>query len=132
MRRLPSLVAADWLLLIQAGIVVATARAALSTVGLRRARTIVRVAARAAGVASPSRAAWAVRAVSRRITGATCLTQALALQAMLARAGHPCHVQIGVAKAESFEAHAWVVCGANVVIGGDQAAKFQSVVTLDR
>src|SRR5712672_3472911 len=53
---------------------------------------------------------WAVRAVSRYVPGATCLTQALAAQTFLARSGHESHIEIGVRKDEQdrFMAHAWV------------------------
>lgn len=57
-----------------------------------------------------SRLVWAVRAASRRIPAASCLTQALALQCLLARAGHGSEVQIGVSRdpQTGFQAHAWV------------------------
>jgi hypothetical protein len=66
------------------------------------------------------RIAWAVRVVSRRVPGATCLTQALAAQALLARAGRPSHLQIGVRRDEqgAFRAHAWVEAEGRVIIGG--------------
>jgi len=56
------------------------------------------------------RLVWAVRAASRRIPAASCLTQSLALHCLLARAGHRSEIRIGVAKnAEAgFQAHAWV------------------------
>jgi hypothetical protein len=66
---------------------------------------------------------WAVRAVSRYVPGATCLTQALAAQTFLARSGHASHIEIGVRKDEQprFLAHAWVVSGDQIVIGGAAA-----------
>jgi hypothetical protein len=66
---------------------------------------------------------WAVRAVSRYVPGATCLTQALAAQTLLARSGHSSHIEIGVKKDEQrrFLAHAWVVSGDQIVIGGAAA-----------
>jgi hypothetical protein len=115
----------------KAAIVVLATRAALSITGLRGARRMSRLVARAVGAADAARTPWAVRAASRRVPGATCLTQALALQALLERAGRRCRVEIGVAKNESFEAHAWLVCGNDVLIGGAGTAKFQSVVSLD-
>lgn len=56
------------------------------------------------------RLVWAVRAASRRIPGASCLTQSVALRCLLARAGYDSRILIGVAKdSESgFHAHAWV------------------------
>ena len=70
--------------------------------------------------------AWAVSAAARRIPRATCLTQALALQALLTREGHDASLRLGVARGElgSLEAHAWLESGGRVVIGGPQAARF--------
>ena len=66
-----------------------------------------------------NRLSWAVQAAARRIPGASCLTQALALARLLARAGHCAALRIGVAKdaARGFEAHAWVECGGTIAIG---------------
>jgi hypothetical protein len=66
---------------------------------------------------------WAVRAVSRYVPGATCLTQALAAQRLLTRSGHASRIEIGVRKDEQrrFLAHAWVVSGDQIVIGGAAA-----------
>jgi hypothetical protein len=57
-----------------------------------------------------ARLVWAVRAASRRVPMASCLTQSLALQLMLARAGHPSQLRIGIHKDlnTGFHAHAWV------------------------
>ena len=45
-----------------------------------------------------ARLVWAVQAASRRVPMASCLTQSLALQFMLARAGHPSQLRIGIHK----------------------------------
>jgi hypothetical protein len=57
-----------------------------------------------------SRLVWAVRAASRRVPMASCLTQSLALQFLLIRAGHSSQLHIGVKKdpQTGFQAHAWV------------------------
>jgi hypothetical protein len=67
------------------------------------------------------RLAWAVRVVSRRVPHATCLTQALAAQLLLARYGCASSLQLGVRydEDERFDAHAWVVVEGAVIIGGD-------------
>jgi hypothetical protein len=72
------------------------------------------------GIHSAVQYAWAVRAVSRYVPGATCLTQALAAQALLTQSGHDSQIEIGVMKDEQrrFRAHAWVLCGEQIVIGG--------------
>lgn len=56
------------------------------------------------------RLVWAVRAASRRVPLASCLTQSLALQFLLARAGHPSQIRFGIDKdpETGFHAHAWV------------------------
>lgn len=68
-----------------------------------------------------TRVAWAVQATARRIPAASCLTQALALQALLERAGKPSQVHIGTAKdpARGFSSHAWVECSGEIVLGDD-------------
>jgi hypothetical protein len=55
---------------------------------------------------------WAVLATARRVPGTKCLARALALQALMARAGLPAQLCIGVAKesgSSALEAHAWVL-----------------------
>ena len=69
----------------------------------------------AAAVNRVDRIVWAVRAAARCVPHATCLTQALACQALLSRSGYASRLEIGVAKdgddaGRRFEAHAWVVC----------------------
>ena len=68
------------------------------------------------------RVVWAVKAVSRRWPGSTCLADALVVEAMLRRHGHAAVVKIGVkhpqSSERSLEAHAWVECDGVVVVGG--------------
>src|ERR1700745_2487825 len=47
---------------------------------------------------SPERIAWAARVGSRYVPRATCLVQALAVQRLLIRDGHPACLRVGVAK----------------------------------
>jgi hypothetical protein len=63
--------------------------------------------------------AWAINVVSQYVPAATCLTQALAGQALLRQAGFDPILRIGVRRYEdhSFGAHAWVECDGDVVIG---------------
>jgi len=80
------------------------------------------------------RQAWecahAVSRTARRVPRASCLTQALVLQRLLARRGQPCTLFLGVdrtgeaakqqgRRAKSFEAHAWIEWRGRVLIGGD-------------
>lgn len=54
------------------------------------------------------RLAWAIRAASRWIPGATCLTRAVALHQLLSRFGYDAIVQIGIQHGTgTFTAHAW-------------------------
>lgn len=62
---------------------------------------------------------WSVAVASHYVPAATCLTQALAGQILLAQYGEPALLQIGVAKNEAgkLEAHAWVESRGRIVIG---------------
>lgn len=65
---------------------------------------------------------WAIRHVARLVPGATCLTKALAGQYFCVRAGHSTVVRIGVLRRDdgSVTAHAWLVDGDCVLIGGQE------------
>lgn len=67
----------------------------------------------------PLALAWAVRATARRVPQASCLTQALALEALMAEFGLRPELRIGVARHAdgTFEAHAWVELEGRVLIG---------------
>ncbi len=69
---------------------------------------------------SPARVAWAVKVVSRYVPRATCLAQALTVQALLAREGIHSDLTIGVARGETseLEAHAWLEIEGQIIIGG--------------
>jgi hypothetical protein len=68
-----------------------------------------------------ARIAWAVNAVGKRLTGTTCLVEALAADSMLRRHGHVPTLRLGVHDDGSvqsrLDAHAWVECGGMVVTG---------------
>lgn len=61
-----------------------------------------------------------IERASRLIPKASCLTQAITAQVMLARRGQAARLQIGVARGEEarFEAHAWIECQSRIIIGG--------------
>ncbi|HEV7588568.1 MAG TPA: lasso peptide biosynthesis B2 protein [Longimicrobium sp.] len=63
---------------------------------------------------------WAVAAAARRLPFASCLSQALAVQFLLARRGIESTLWLGARRTEvgRFSAHAWVRCGGRFVIGG--------------
>ena len=67
--------------------------------------------------------AWSVAAASRLVPGASCLTQALAGQRLLAERGLGSRVRIGVRPDEGggFFAHAWLLRGDHVLLGGAES-----------
>lgn len=109
-RKLAKLTTQDRKLLVDAGLVMLSIRlslwfspwrTAIARFGERQFSRRVQV--------TPSRAAWAIRCVSRIVPKATCLTQALTLQYLLTRGGYSPRLTFGVANGEEgFEAHAWV------------------------
>ena len=72
----------------------------------------------------PDHLAWAVRTASRPVPAASCLTQALALQHLLAQSGRPSQIQIGVALDgdSGFRAHAWVEHDGRVLLDSPEQA----------
>jgi len=121
-----SLTPADRGLVLDAGFWVALVRVGLRLASLQTLRRALARIARTRGAINPVRAveperiAWAVRAASQYVPNATCLTQALAAQIMLARHGYPANLRIGVALGErnTLHAHAWVESDGTVLIGG--------------
>jgi hypothetical protein len=65
---------------------------------------------------------WAILAGARRIPLASCLTQAIALHCLMARAGRRSQLRIGVAKdaAGVFQSHAWLEYQGNILVGGHE------------
>jgi hypothetical protein len=71
---------------------------------------------------SPERLEWAVSVASRFVPYATCLTQAVALQRLLARHGYRSVVQVGVNNVGGqFLAHAWVEHEGQTLLGTSEA-----------
>ena len=104
--------AAGWLI---------AARIALWTLPFARVQQLVAQAGRrrsAATTPAPGRLAWAVETTARSIPKASCLTQALAAQVMLERAGEHPELKIGVATdTGDFEAHAWLELHGRPLVG---------------
>ncbi|WP_096786092.1 lasso peptide biosynthesis B2 protein [Rhodobacter sp. CZR27] len=95
----------------------------------RRRTDAVRAATAALGAEAEApaaelrRVAWSVSAASRLVPGATCLTQALAGQRLLARRGYVSTVRIslpGGGEAD-FRPHAWLLSGNVIALGGSAA-----------
>jgi hypothetical protein len=77
------------------------------------------------GANAPVRVGWAVRAVSRYVPGATCLTQALAARSLLAAEGRSSRLQLGMALIDGRpQAHAWLESEGAIVIGGEGHTQF--------
>lgn len=76
------------------------------------------------------RLVWAVRVVSRYVPRATCLTQALSGKFLIKSCtGRDVQLQIGVRLDEQkrFEAHAWLECEGEIVLGGDGVRSFTPI-----
>ncbi|NUS20296.1 MAG: lasso peptide biosynthesis B2 protein [Mesorhizobium sp.] len=102
--------------------VVGAVRLALALSSYNRVRSLVtRLDAKCdASVGDLRRVAWGVAAAARFVPGATCLTQALAGQYLLARQGSASKISIGIEKGTGSElkAHAWLMSGNHIVLGG--------------
>jgi Transglutaminase-like superfamily len=134
MKAFAALSAPDRGLLLRALFLVAAVRTGLFLLPFRTVRRLTaRAGRRPVPPYSVGRCAWAVRASSRYVPGATCLTQALAAQVLLAESGYDSRIEIGVTKDEHrrFRAHAWVVCGEEIVIGGAEAYRYVPLAAWD-
>ena len=113
----------DQRLLIRAAVAVVSAKLAIRTLRLPAARAAVTRLERLGWYVAPAKAeriVWAVETAGRTIPGMkNCLVQAVAAEAMLIRAGHPCELRIGAAKngLDELIAHAWLESGGRVLIG---------------
>jgi len=105
--------------LIEAFSIIAVVRLGLSTVGYNRVKHIVPVAEDLAQPETLKSFALAVRRSAVLVPGASCLTQALAVQFMLARRGFTSSIKVGVREeGGKILAHAWLISADRVVIGG--------------
>lgn len=88
---------------------------------LRRivARMMSRTIAARNDRAPVERIVWCVRVASRYVPRATCLTQALSTQVLMARRRYQTELRIGVARDSkgAFNAHAWLEHEGRIVIG---------------
>lgn len=135
--RISQLSLADWRLAAETVGVVAGVRLALWLMPFRTVRRLVTRAAarpRTARTCGPDRIAWAVRGASRYVPRATCLTQALAAEWLLARNGHPARLHIGVARDRhgEFAAHAWIECDGRVLVGAAGRSRYKPLLVMDR
>jgi hypothetical protein len=102
--------------------VVAAVRLGLTLFSYNRVRSLVTrlEASNDAGIADLRRIAWGVAAAARLVPGASCLTQALAGQYLLARQGNASKITIGIERdsGSQLKAHAWLMSGHHIVLGG--------------
>ena len=134
LKRFAALGSPDRILLVRAFFLVGAIRAGLCLLPFRVVQRLTGKASRNAAAIYPvGTYVWAVRAASRCVPGATCLTQALAAQVLLARSGYDSRIEIGVTKDDQrrFRAHAWVVCGDEIVIGGAEADRYVPLTAWD-
>jgi hypothetical protein len=131
LRKLLALPSAERRLLLVALPVVAGVRVALwllpfPTLRRWQARwSVPREDARGAGAVIPP-VVRAVTIASRAVPGASCLTQALAAQLLLARRGCPSVLRLGVGRGPGrrFAAHAWLEYEGRPIIGEFEAGRF--------
>lgn len=91
----------------------------------------LRAAAGTSAAEDRARVGWAVASAARFVPGATCLPQAMAAQAMLARRGIASTIQTGFDRtdAKGVEGHAWLVCDGDVVVGDIGLDRFVPVAS---
>ncbi len=103
-------------------LVVTAVRLGLTLFSYNRVRAVVmRLDARqSAEVADLRRVAWGVAAAARLVPRASCLTQALSGQYILARQGSASNIRIGIERntGAQLKAHAWLMSGNHIVLGG--------------
>jgi hypothetical protein len=130
----------DRSLLVVAIVLLGTIRLGLRVLPFARLRTLLAGLARIrskedeVSSAAPDRAIWAVETAGRQFPAiGTCLTQALATQVLLARAGCESRLRIGVTRnaAGTFIAHAWLEKDGVIVIGGAEHGGFTPMPALD-
>lgn len=120
----------------EALIAVALVRLGLLLFGLSRVRSLglPTILRRPVAPLDPARVVRAVRAGSRLVPFASCLTQAQAAQILLARRGIASTVCLGARETATggFSAHAWLVVGDRSLLGGSaqELAGFQQLAEL--
>jgi len=117
-----SLSGSEALFLCHCLLVVATIRLGLTLFSYNRVRGMVTRlnASQCASMGELRLVAWGVAAAARFVPRATCLTQALSGQYILARQGNASNIRIGIERGtgEQLKAHAWLVSDNHVVLGG--------------
>jgi hypothetical protein len=103
-------------------LVVAAVRLGLTLFSYNRLRRMVTQldAPHEAGIGDLRRVAWGVAAAARLVPYASCLTQAISGQYILARQGNASKIRIGIERdtGTQLKAHAWLMSGNHIVLGG--------------
>ncbi|CAN7167030.1 lasso peptide biosynthesis B2 protein [Mesorhizobium sp. LjRoot246] len=121
MVRVFSLSGSDMIFLGRCLLVVAAVRLGLTLLSYNRVRSpVTRLdTRRCASMGELRRVAWGVAAAARFVPYATCLTQALSGQYILARQGNESTIRIGIERGTGeLKAHAWLVSDNHIVLGG--------------
>jgi len=136
-----SLARRDRTILLLAIVLLAAIRFGLRVLPFARLRSLLARVARSGSNrkegcgAARERAVWAIETASRHVPAiGTCLTQALALQVLLARTGCQSHLRIGVMRNadRTFIAHAWLEKDGIVLIGGAGHRNYTPMPVLNR
>ncbi|GLR40276.1 hypothetical protein GCM10007880_07920 [Mesorhizobium amorphae] len=117
-----SLSGSEMLFLAHCLLVVAAVRLGLTLFSYNRLRRRVTQldAPHEAGIGDLRRVAWGVAAAARLVPYASCLTQAISGQYILARQGNGSKIRIGIERdtGTQLKAHAWLISGNHIVLGG--------------
>jgi hypothetical protein len=130
----------DWFALGEAFVVLAAVRLSLAAMSFKRVERLtlglVRRLAPMPADGTPAEDAQLGRAMRRAailVPGAKCLAQATAGMIVSARRGRRARMTIGVklGASEAFGAHAWLETPHGIPVGGDEAAAFSPLMTID-
>lgn len=133
LRRFVRLSGAERVILSQAALGIICVRFLLCILPLRTVQHFVSCSIwRSESTCAAGRIVWAVRAAARLVPRSTCLIQSLAAQALLSRFGYEPLLTIGVAKNDRglLEAHAWVSCKGQLLIGGPRVERYNPLLNL--
>lgn len=117
-------------LIVAATLALGAMSAALRLLPFRTAIRLGSVALGTGPAGDPGDLVWAVRAAAPRVPWrAKCIEQGLALQWLLRRRGVPARLHYGVGRgdAEALTAHVWVSLDDEVILGGEELARFGEV-----
>lgn len=130
----------DWMALAEAFVVLVVVRLSLAMLNFKRIERATAALARRLAPnpvdGSPdddARLERAVRRAAMLVPGAKCLAQATAGMLLSARQNRRSRMTIGVklGATEAFGAHAWLETPHGIPVGGDEAAQFAPLMTVD-